>query len=83
MDKLGEQKVLESSFFELSRNLKSKIFPPVSTMVLPLRNTHYKPLVLRLESIESNNNNINKDKNGNIKNKDKHNSYNEIINDTN
>ena len=34
---------------------------------------HYKPLVLRLERIETNNNNINKDKNGNFKNKDKHN----------
>ena len=35
VDRLGEQKVQKSSFFELSESPKSKIFPLVGTMVLP------------------------------------------------
>ena len=38
-DNLGEQKVLESSFFRLLQSLKFEIFPPLGTMVLPPRNT--------------------------------------------
>ena len=40
MDRLGEQKVLESSFFELSKSLKSKILS-VGTIVPPPRNTGF------------------------------------------
>ena len=40
-DHLGEQKVLESSFFRLSQSLKFKIFPPVGTLVLPPRYTGF------------------------------------------
>ena len=78
MDKL-------SSFFELSKTLKSQNLSSGEYHgAVPEKYwLHYKPLVLRLERIETNNNNINKDKNGNFKNKDKHNNYNEIINDTN
>ena len=40
-DNLEEKKVLESEFFGLSESLKSKLFTPVATMVLPPEYTRF------------------------------------------
>ena len=49
-DRLGEQNVLESLFFELSDSLKFKIFPPMGAMVQPPE-LPYKPLVLSYSGV--------------------------------